>query len=66
MFIAVVFLSVPFFKGTLCLMALPYAALGVRPRDHTVPAGAGLQGEQLRQDLTESTGSALQVNLTPC
>lgn len=29
-FRAVVFLSVPFFKGTLGLMALPYAALGVR------------------------------------
>lgn len=41
------FLSVPFFKGTPCLMALPYAAVGVRAgaQHHTVPAGAELRGE---------------------
>ncbi len=45
-FRAVVFLSVPFFKGMLALMALPYVALGVRAgaQHCTVPAGLELQG----------------------
>lgn len=54
-FRAVVFLSVPLFKGTLALMALPYAALGVRAgaRHCTVPAGLGLQAAGL---VTARTG----------
>lgn len=56
MFRAVVFLSVPLFKGTLALMALPYAALGVRAgaRHCTVPAGLELQGVGL---MTAGTGT---------
>lgn len=48
-FRAVVFLSVALFKGTLTLMALPYAALGVRAGAQrcTVPAGLELQGARL-------------------
>lgn len=53
MFRAVVFLSVPLFKGTLALMALPYAALGVRAGSQhcTVPAGLELQGAGLNRQL---------------
>lgn len=66
MFRAVVFLSVPFFKGTLALMALPYVALGVRARARycTVPAEVELQqGAGLRQDLAGSSRMAPQVNI---
>lgn len=66
MFRAVVFLSVPFFKGMLALMALPYAALGVRAgaRHCTVPAEVELQqGVGLRQDLAGSSRMAPQVNI---
>lgn len=43
-FRAVVFLSVPLFKGTLALMTLPYSALGVRAGAQrcTLPAGLEL------------------------
>lgn len=65
-FRAVVFLSVPFFKRALALMALPYAALGVRAgaRHCTVPAEVELQwGVGLKQALVGSSSMAPQVNL---
>lgn len=49
MFRAVVFLSVPLFKGTLALIALTYAALRVRAgaQHCTVPAEPELEGAGL-------------------
>lgn len=57
MFRAVVFLSVALFKGTLALMVLPYAALGVRAgaQHCTVPAGLELQGAGLSRQLQHAT-----------
>lgn len=70
---AVVFLAVPLFKGTLALMALPYAALGVRAGavHCTMPAGprparaAGTGGafEGRDEALLARFATALQVNL---
>ena len=62
MFRAVVLLSVPLFKGTLALMALPYTVLGVRAEAQhcTVPAGLELQGAGLT---TAQTGPSRQLRL---
>lgn len=59
-FRAVVFLSDPLFKGTLALMALPYAALGVRAgaRHCAVPAELELQGLGI---MTARTGLSRQL-----
>lgn len=63
-FRAVVFLSVPLFKGTLALMTLTYSALGVRAGAQrcTVPAGLELQGVWLLTARTKPS-RLLQVNL---